>query len=402
LQGFHRASAADIAARISIHPVDDGAVLLDRRDNRLLTLNPPSAFLWCCLVDEISFDEMVREYAEGFGRSMAEARADIDDALRAFRALNLLGETAADRAEPPPSQATVAVDRLRESSRPAAAGDRYRILDTVFDLVLPTRALRGAMAAVIGEFAVSDVGSGGVVPVSVGGEDLSIYVGGSAVERCSAESEAVPALKSALLVAAINRTRFAGCFHAAVLEAAGRAVLLPGVSGSGKTCLALALARRGLAYLSDETALLDASTLAVRGVPLPASVKSQAWRMMAALYPELARRAAYRRVDGNVVKYINPARSSAGTARRAERPRRVGGIVFPTYAADGATRIGPLSQLEAMARLFANCNAWAEPLTPAFVDRLTGWLATVPCYELVYRNLAEGADAVEDAVHRLA
>lgn len=47
--------------------------------------------------------------------------------------------------------------------------------------------------------------------------------------------------------------------HAGVVGWRGRAIVVPGVSRSGKTTLVAALARRGAAYLSDEYAVLDAA-----------------------------------------------------------------------------------------------------------------------------------------------
>ncbi len=54
--------------------------------------------------------------------------------------------------------------------------------------------------------------------------------------------------------------------HAAALTRGGRAALLAGASGAGKSSLALALAARGWAYLGDEHAFLGDDDL-VRGFP---------------------------------------------------------------------------------------------------------------------------------------
>ncbi len=55
--------------------------------------------------------------------------------------------------------------------------------------------------------------------------------------------------------------------HAAVLGLRGRAVVLAGRTGSGKTTLALALLARGWTFLSDDCAVLDGAA-SLRGAPL--------------------------------------------------------------------------------------------------------------------------------------
>src|SRR5207247_1335232 len=53
----------------------------------------------------------------------------------------------------------------------------------------------------------------------------------------------------------------------AVVAWGGRAALLCGDGGAGKSTLTLALLRRGCAYLSDEVALLDLTAGNVRAYP---------------------------------------------------------------------------------------------------------------------------------------
>ena len=387
-----------VSASVSLHPIEDGAVLLDFRDKRLLTLNSSSAFLWCCLEDGLSLESIINEYSFFFGLSREESWSSLDRALTTFDEIYLLAGSAVHEVEKEQDVVSARVQDGPVETPSLRKGHHFRILDTVFDVALPTAEMRDKMLAVLGGLQVEPDPDEPVVQVTVGPENFQIDVGGAIVERWSDEAEVVPALKSALLVAAVNRTRYAGCFHAALLGTTAGAVLLPGSSGSGKTCLALTLSRRGHAYLSDEMVLLDPSTLAVRGVPMPACVKSEAWSMIAALYPELDSAVSHRRVDGKHVKYVTPAAYGGGAMQNARRPRPIVSMIFPTYVPGGATRISPLPQLEVLARLFANCNAWAEPLTPEFVDRLTCWLSTIPCYELIHADLSEAAALVESVL----
>jgi hypothetical protein len=61
--------------------------------------------------------------------------------------------------------------------------------------------------------------------------------------------------------------------HAGVVEKAGRACVLVGDSGAGKTSTVAALLRQGATYLSDEVALLDPATGNVLPFHLPMAIK---------------------------------------------------------------------------------------------------------------------------------
>lgn len=77
----------------------------------------------------------------------------------------------------------------------------------------------------------------------------------------------VALLMTAMNVAAIGSTSDF-VVHAATLSRNGAAVVFPGAPGAGKSTLALALASAGFDYLSDETAVIDAS-LDVISYPKP-------------------------------------------------------------------------------------------------------------------------------------
>src|SRR2546423_11656048 len=62
--------------------------------------------------------------------------------------------------------------------------------------------------------------------------------------------------------------------HAAVLEQGGRALLLQGPPGCGKSTLCAGLASRGWRLLSDELALIDPATAEVAALARPISLKN--------------------------------------------------------------------------------------------------------------------------------
>jgi hypothetical protein len=84
--------------------------------------------------------------------------------------------------------------------------------------------------------------------------------------------------------------------HAAAIAREGRALLLCGDSGTGKTCLAYACARRGWTYLADDATAIhrDRAELVATGKPHQVRFRSSA----SAIFPELAQFAPVERPNG--------------------------------------------------------------------------------------------------------
>ncbi len=135
--------------------------------------------------------------------------------------------------------------------------------------------------------------------------------------------------------------------HAGVVGWRGRALLLPGLRGSGKSHLVAALVRAGASYLSDRFAVLDRRGR-VHPYPLPLELASEQNR--------------------SPVKY--PVESLGGKVCRRALP--VGLIVFTQYRAGARWRPRELSAGEASVELLRHVfsTAWA----PEFVLRTLGTL----------------------------
>jgi hypothetical protein len=139
--------------------------------------------------------------------------------------------------------------------------------------------------------------------------------------------------------------------HAGVVGHAGRAIMLPGASFSGKTTLVAALVRAGAAYYSDEFAVLDAEGL-VHPYPKPLSIRTE----------------GYSATDHHVDKL-------GGVA--GEYPLRVGLVAVAYYSPDAHWEPRRLSSGEAVLAVLAN---------------------TVPAQERPEQSLAAIAKAVGGAV----
>ncbi|HMK73959.1 MAG TPA: hypothetical protein VK454_11515 [Myxococcaceae bacterium] len=89
-------------------------------------------------------------------------------------------------------------------------------------------------------------------------DGVRVDAGGETLGRGLSHAGAMDVLESDLQLFVAQHARAFVFVHAGVVGVEGRAVVLPGTSGAGKTTLVSALLRAGATYYSDEYALLDA------------------------------------------------------------------------------------------------------------------------------------------------
>ncbi len=147
-----------------------------------------------------------------------------------------------------------------------------------------------------------------------------------------------------LLVEAL-RGRGLSSLHAAALVDGGRAVLLPGASGVGKSTLALALLRGGFALLADDAPFArraaDGVTLCAYAEPL--NVTGATARFFADLAPRW--RAGARDARGKV------AFAAADLAGAVAQSAPAALLLFPIVGAAERSRVAPLAKSDALRRL---------------------------------------------------
>lgn len=147
--------------------------------------------------------------------------------------------------------------------------------------------------------------------------------------------------------------------HAGAVSRAGAGIILPGLSGSGKSSLTLALLLQDCAYLSDELAVIDPVTAKLRAFPKPFSLKNPL------IFPSLVYSAktwfglelASKPEQNNnqirqAVWYVHPDDLKTQAVETGTVP--VCYIVFPRYDPAARPQLQPLSQTQAMRKLLEN------------------------------------------------
>jgi hypothetical protein len=103
------------------------------------------------------------------------------------------------------------------------------------------------------------------------GAELSLIVGNKRFEQVGDEITLLGIFEAALYGFLVETVHNRLILHAAGVGRPGRALVLTGASGMGKSTLALALINRGLSYLSEEWIAVDQKSRAA-GLPRPLHV----------------------------------------------------------------------------------------------------------------------------------
>lgn len=181
--------------------------------------------------------------------------------------------------------------------------------------------------------------------------------------------------------------------HASCVALAGRGLLLCGPSGAGKSTLALACARRGWTFISDDACFLVRASRdrTVLGRPHQMRFRPSA----AELFPELSGRLAGMHPNGKLsVEVSTGALPGIVTGFEA----RVDYLTFLDFEAGAWPRLLAVRQAEIAARL-------AEGLAPfgrTHAERIAclARLAEVPAYRFRYGDLDEAVGCLENLLLR--
>jgi HprK-related kinase A len=173
--------------------------------------------------------------------------------------------------------------------------------------------------------------------------------------------------------------------HAAVLEKNGRAVVLPGDPGAGKSTLTAALMLSGWRLLSDEITLIDRDDGQLVGLARPVSLKNASIDVIRHAFPDAVIGSPAYDTHKGTVAHVKP---SADSVARVNEKARPAWVIFPRWKQGSAAYLSPHSRADAMLHTanhafnYSLLGGLGFELNAALMDACT-------CYDFEYSNLDE-------------
>jgi HprK-related kinase A len=178
--------------------------------------------------------------------------------------------------------------------------------------------------------------------------------------------------------------------HAAVVERDGRAVILSGPAGAGKSTLCAALIAHGFRFLTDEIALVQPNDGQLQPYPRPISLKNEAIDITAKMLPDAHLSDRFASAKGTVA-FMRPPTPSIEAAGETARPALV---IFPAYGPEAGFELKPIERSQAFMRLIESSANYLTLLATGF-ETLANLVEACDHYSLAYGTLDDAVGAIE-------
>jgi Coenzyme PQQ synthesis protein D (PqqD) len=374
-------------------PLGDGFVLCQPDIDRLAVLNATGKIVWDLLGGGFGQEEIASAFAQHFDLPAEGALANIRTVIGGLEDAGFLarppGDLRAERCAPStPTNGQVIQPGPNVYCGTFQFGDRRVQIHST---------LTGIDSAYVSRFqhrALDNAADADVLKFSSGPCCYRLTFQGKVAADVRSLAELIGRAHELILGWEHPKTEFLAYFHAAAVSRGNHSVLLPGVSGIGKSTLTAYLTGHGFAYLGDDSIAMTRSDWSLRPLPTCLSLKSGSWPILMALYPQLPHLAT---VDchGREVRYVEPRQArNAGSAPSV--------ILFPKYAKSGDTSLRALAPLETMARLIETSTDLHRPATRTTLAEFIRFVEQTPAYELVYPNLLSAKAAIEGWLDNVA
>jgi len=177
-------------------------------------------------------------------------------------------------------------------------------------------------------------------------------------------------------------------FHSAVVEREGKALVLVGEPGSGKSTLCAALAFSGWRLLSDELGMLSPSDGRFASLARPITLKNESIQVIQALRPDVEWGPL---VPGTLKGTVRHIRPDVRAISRIEEKAKPSWFVFVKYEKGSGMRVDEISKAQTMIRIARSAFNYGILGLRGF-DALAASIEESETLSLRYDNLEQAID----------
>ncbi|ABK43115.1 Hpr(Ser) kinase/phosphatase [Magnetococcus marinus MC-1] len=178
--------------------------------------------------------------------------------------------------------------------------------------------------------------------------------------------------------------------HAGVVERHGRALILPGFPGYGKSTLTAALSLRGWRLFSDEFGLFEPGQGLAKPMPKAIALKNEAIEVIRAWAPQAPLGPLFPKTRKGTVCHLYPAREAV---QRMDEGAVARWIVFPRYQAGVPLQLYPLTPEQLFPRLAGGAFNY-ETLGEAAFTTVAQLCQSCTAFEMPYSQLSEAVQVL--------
>lgn len=178
--------------------------------------------------------------------------------------------------------------------------------------------------------------------------------------------------------------------HSAVLERNGKAVVLPGPPGAGKSTLCAAMNLRGWRLLSDEVAVFRPGNPDLIPVVRPTGLKNESIEVIKQFDPSVVMGPPTPGTRKGTVVHIQPDEDSVARSSVTAPP---GWIIFPSYKPDSPTILTEASQAKTLMMLAEDGFNFSLLGTTGF-QTIADFVGGSDCYTLTYSDLEDAIKTI--------
>lgn len=222
---------------------------------------------------------------------------------------------------------------------------------------------------------------------------ISFFVDGFEPFKPLAADHAYPLLEWGMNWCIAGQAHHYLLLHAAVLERNGRAIVLPGDPGAGKSTLTAALSLSGYRLLSDEMTIIDRDTGLLMPLTRPISLKNQSIDIVRGFSSSAVLGQTAHDTHKGSVAHLRPPPASVSCAQQPAVPAFV---VHPRWQQGSEAVLTPRQKADAFMRTAGHAFNY-ELLGSTGFDLMAALIDRCECYDFRYSRLPD-AIAVFDAL----